>query len=124
MRKIHTEADAADLAETVSNHGARGQGQGPGHAVTDRGRRLVRAYVDQLDAPAREYASAKRVLAEVGWYCPQENETVDSDVVRDVGATLAAIRDGATSNVWLSHVDVAQWGDSNPTTWIIEVAER
>lgn len=121
MRKIHTEADAGDLAETMSNHAARGDG--PGHAVTDRGRQLVREYVAQIDAPAREFASAKRVLVEVGYYCPQENETVDSDAVRDVGTTLAAIRDGETSNLFFSGVSVEAWSDSTPTTWIIEVSE-
>lgn len=122
MRKIHTEADAGDLAETVSRHGASGT---PGrHSTTERGRRLVREYVAGLTPPAREYASAKRVLAEIGWYTPQANETVDTDVVRDVGAVLAAIRDGDAPDGYLPAVDVTRWSDSNPATWVIEVSER
>jgi len=119
MRERTIGVSASDMAETVSNHGSTGHS--PGHSMTERGREIVREYVNGLDAPAREYASAKRVLAEVGHYHPQENETPDRGATRDVGVVLAAIRDGETAGTYLPHVSVERWSDSKPATWIIEV---
>ena len=117
-------ADAKALADMIDNYDAVG-----GDGCTSRGRRLVREYIEYLeaDAPTREYTSSRGLLVDIGRHDPSGGTAPPkvSQLAREVGTVLATMKRGDLSPPLIGDLDVdvtvRVWSDGTPTTWTVEV---
>lgn len=90
--------------------------------TTERGRRLVRRFANQLGAGGTATLRARRVLRELNEV--PHGERADPADSRRVGAVLACIHKGIITDDTLAQLEVGRWSESTErTTWQVSVPD-
>lgn len=108
--------------EVLEHIGRLNPNDEPNDNTTERGRRIVREFADELGPGGEMIVQSKRILREVG-VVPHDG-SADAQDSRRVGSVMGCIDKGLIDDPALAQLEVTRWKEtSEVATWKISVPE-
>jgi len=90
--------------------------------TTERGRRIVREFADDLGPGEEMIVQSKRIIREVG--IVSGGDSPDPQDSRRVGSVMGCINKGIIDDAALAQLDVTKWKEtSEVATWCVRVPD-
>lgn len=94
----------------------------PDDNTTERGRRIVREFADEVGAGGEMIVQSKRIIREVG--IVSGGGSPDPQDSRRVGSVMGCINKGIIDDAALAQLDVTKWKEtSEVATWKVRVPD-
>ena len=108
--------------EVLEHIGRLNPNDEPNDNTTERGRRIVREFADELGPGGEMIVQSKRILREVG-VVPHDG-SADAQDSRRVGSVMGCINKGLIDDAALAQLKVTRWKEtSEVATWKVRVPD-
>ena len=108
--------------EVLEHIGRLNPNDEPNDNTTERGRRIVREFADELGPGGEMIVQSKRILREVG-VVPRDG-SADAQDSRRVGSVMGCINKGLIDDPALAQLEVTRWKEtSEVATWKVRVPD-